>query len=168
MHAPKMRSRLVRVGSILLLFVCLGLVGGGLIRIFNHLATPLGWTMLASGLLLTFATINQWGRILSGVFGVAAVNALISLWSGHQINQPTAVMPRSVAIILALVFFSAALLSSKVAVRQFHTIDRTFLLCVFLLLLIAMINNRFAIPGALGALFCLLLLWRLPGLTCGT
>jgi hypothetical protein len=88
-----------RVGSILLLFACLGLVGGGLVRILRESAeNSIAWIMLAGGFLLTFVSVNQWGRILPGVFGLAGVNAVITLWSGHQINQPNVLVPRGSGI----------------------------------------------------------------------
>ncbi len=157
------RFSFARVGSILLLFGCLGLVGGGLVRLFRDGGDALiGWIMLGVGFLLTFATVNHWGRILPGVFGLAGVNALISLWSGHQLNQPSTPIPRVVALVLAIIFFSAAVLSGQIAVREFNAVHRLLLFTVFVLLLIAMIANQFAIPGALGAVVCLFILSRLP------
>lgn len=155
---------MARVGSILVLFACLGLVGGGLVRIFRDGGGNLvGWAMLIGGVLVTFATVNQWGRILPGAFGLAGINALITLWSGHQINPPNMPMPRVVAVVLAVAFFSAAVLSGQIAVREFNAAHKLLLLAVFVLLLAAMIANQFAIPGAIGAVACLLVLWRLPG-----
>jgi hypothetical protein len=155
--------KLARVGSILLLFACLGLVGGGFVRIFRDgVGSPIGWAMLGGGVLLTFVTVNQWGRILPGVFGLAGINALITLWSGHLINQPNVPVPRGIALVLAVVFFAAAVLSGQIAVREFNAVHRLLLLTVFVLLLLAMIGNQFAIPGAVGAVACLFILWRLP------
>lgn len=163
MHDAKEGFSFGRLGSILLLFACLGLVGGGLVRILRDgVGTPIGWAMLGGGFLLTFATVNQWGRILPGVFSLAGINALITLWSGHQINQPNVLVPRGVALVLAVVLFSAAVLSGQIAVRECNAVHRVLLLTVFVLLLLAMIGNQFAIPGAAGAVACLFLLWRLP------
>jgi hypothetical protein len=163
MHEAKESTRISRLGSILLLFACLGLVGGGLVRIFRDGAdAPVGWIMLGGGFLLTFATVSYWGKILPGVFGLAGLNALITLWSGYQINQPNVAMPRGVTLVLAIVFFSAAVLSGEIAVREFNVVHRLLLFTVFVLLLIAMIGNRLAIPGAVGAVACLFILSRLP------
>jgi hypothetical protein len=163
MDDKKEGFQFARVASILLLFACLGLVGGGLVRIFKDGAGNLiGWAMLGGGFLVTFATVNQWGRILPGVFGLAGINALVTLWSGHQINRPDMPVPRAVAVVLAVVFFSAAFLSGSIAVREFNVAHKLLLFAVFVLLLIAMIANQFAIPGAIGAVACLFVLWRLP------
>jgi len=140
------------------------LVGGGLVRIFRDGAGNLiGWAMLGGGFLVTFATVNQWGRILPGVFGLAGINALVTLWSGHQINRPDMPVPRAVAIVLVVVFFSAAFLSGSIASREFNVAHKLLLFAVFVLLLTAMIANQFAIPGAIGAVAFLFILWRLLG-----
>jgi len=163
MHETRKGFSFAGVGSILLLFACFGLVGGGIVRIFRDGAdTPVGWIMLGCGLLLAFGTMNQWGRILPGVFGLAGLNAVHTLWSGHLINQPNVVVPRSVALVLAVAFVSAAFLSGQIAVREFNAVHKLLLFTVFVLLLLGMIGNRFAIPGAMGAVGCLFILWRLP------
>ena len=117
-------TRFERLGSILLFFACLGLVGGGLVRILPDRAhAPVGWVMIGFGIgfgfVLTYATVGYWGRILPGVFGLGGVNALIALWSGHHINQPSVAMPADVALVLAVVFFAAAFLSGRIADREF-------------------------------------------------
>ncbi len=152
-----------KVGSILLLFACFGFIAGGMLRVSREGgASAVGWMMLVVGFVLTFATVNLWGRILPGVFGLAGINALTTLWSGHLINQPNVPVPRHVALILAVLLFSAAFLSSHLAIRQFNAVHRVLLLAVFSCLLIAMSANQFAIPGAVAVVACLFVLWRLP------
>lgn len=136
---------------------------GGIIRISRDGAdAAVGWIMLGAGFLVTFGTIDRWGRILPGGFGLAGINALITFWAGHQINQPNIPVPRSVALILAGVFILSAALSGQIAAQEFKAIHKFLLFMVFSLLLIAMLDNRFAMIGAVGAIACLFILWRLP------
>ena len=157
------KSWFAKLGSILLLFACFGLVGGGMIRIPRGSdQLVLGWIMLVGGFLLAFATIDQWGSVLPGVFGVAGLNALNAVWSGHLTNQPMVLIPRSTALILTLVFFAAAVLSGQVAIRKFSAVHRILFFAVFVLVPVSMLDNRFAIPGSLSMLACLVVLWGLP------
>jgi hypothetical protein len=152
---------LAGVCSILLLFACFGLVGGGVVRVSNNDGHRIvGMVMVCAGILLAAATIEQWARILPGVFGVAGLNALAELFSGHRVNHPSIVTSRTFALTFVIVLFSAAALSVPVSTAKFTGVHRILLPVVFVLLVLQILSDRFAIAAALGMLCCLCILWR--------
>jgi len=47
-----------------------------------------GWAMLAIAGGVAYLTMNQWAKILSGWLGVSVLNGLLTIESGHLVNQP--------------------------------------------------------------------------------
>ena len=73
---------------------------------------------------IMFATMNRWLKVMAGFLGLAVLNALISLGTGHILANPTMPISRPYALSLMLFFAAAAVLTGLMKNRKLSVVDR--------------------------------------------
>jgi hypothetical protein len=77
---------------------------------------------------IMFVTMNRWLKVMAGFLGLAVLNGLISLWSGHVMANPTMPVSRLYALSSTLFFAVASVLASKIRGRKLSVVDRTLVM----------------------------------------
>ena len=89
-----------------------------------------GWAMLAIAAGVAYLTMNQWAKVLSGWLVVSVLNGLLTIESGHLVNQPDKPLARSTAATMTFCLAASAFFASTFVSRKLTTIDRIMLTCV--------------------------------------
>ena len=99
-----LKSGFRTAGAWLLGFTWLCLVLGGIIIGFSPSKYPhaLGWMLLIIAAVVLVLTADRWIKAFPGIMGVATFNSLITISSGHATGSPSALIPRSTAILATL------------------------------------------------------------------
>ena len=139
MEKPKAMSQVKSgfrlVALILIGFVVAAMFFGGVIGLFSpgavdrsswsgrHTAvvTPV---FLIVSIPIMFVTMNRWLKVMAGFLGLAVLNALISLGTGHVLANPTMPISRPYALSLMLFFAAAAVLTGLMKNRKLSVVDR--------------------------------------------
>jgi hypothetical protein len=120
-------------GAALLGLGWLGLVIGGLIEAFappsqfTPPGTPhpiVGWVLLIAAATIFVTTVHHWVKALPGILGLAGLNALFSIFSGHAPGLPSVLIPLPDAIGAALLLYASAYLSISFTKRELRLVDR--------------------------------------------
>jgi hypothetical protein len=74
-------------------------------------------------------TAERWVSVLPGMLGVAALNALYSLVSGHFGLNPPRPIARPIAGVIMAALIAGAYLATQYMSRQLTTVDRASLAC---------------------------------------
>src|SRR6266404_1805405 len=139
MEKPKtmsqVKSGLLLVGLILTGFVVTGMFFGGVMRLcFPGVVDRSSWSgrhvalvalvFLMVSIPIMFVTMNRWLKVMAGFLGLAVLNALISLGTGHVLANPTMPISRPYALSLILFFAAAAVLTGLMKSRKLNVVDR--------------------------------------------
>lgn len=134
MQERRVSSRLDRaartVGLTLFFLVVAGLFLGGVLYVFfpgGH-SSVLGSVFLAISVPIMFLEAKRWVRALPGIFGVAVLNGLISLWTGHAVNDPSQPVSRLRTMTIIWFFAVCAVLSDKLRRQELLILDRLALI----------------------------------------
>ncbi len=114
------------VGLIFLFIGIAGLFVGGIAYAFfptGH-SPVLGWVFIAISTAVMIALMNRWVKVLPGLLGLAVLNGVISILSGHVLANPTEPIPRLQAFYLTLFFAASSVLSGTFKARHLHLVDR--------------------------------------------
>jgi hypothetical protein len=83
-------------------------------------------------------TINRWIKVMAGFLGLAVLNGLLSISSGHVLANPSMPISRLDALYLTLFYTVAAILTSTMKDRRQSLMDRisvmAFLCCLAVLI----------------------------------
>ena len=79
---------------------------------------PLGWLLFTAGAVIAILTVCKWANALPAIFGVATLNAIIILITGHALNQPSVPVPRMVGALLTIVMAGASVTTASSADRD--------------------------------------------------
>lgn len=194
MEQPKTTMSQVKSGFrlvalIIIGFVIAGMFFGGVMRLYflgevdrsswsGQHAAVVGLVFLIASVPIMFVTMNRWLKVMAGFLGLAVVNGLISLGTGHVLANPTMPISRLYALSLTLFFAAASVLAGKMKNRKLSVVDRILVMAflVSLGILISFQGQReltksepfnsayFILMGI--ALGCLLVAWghdRLKG-----
>jgi hypothetical protein len=112
--------------------------------------------MLAIAAGVAYLTMDQWAKILSGWLGVSVLNGLLTIESGHLVNQPDKPFPRRSAAGITVLLAASAFFASTFVSRKLTTIDRVMLSCVCALYLIVFWLGEQLMLLGLGLIFCCL------------
>lgn len=108
-----------------------------------------GWLILAVLMWIAAITAERWVRILPGMLGMAALNALYSLFSGHfGLNSPKPIA-RPTAGLMAAALITGAYLSTAYMKRKLSAVDRAVLACVIASLLAGLSQLQLAVPATI-------------------
>jgi hypothetical protein len=150
----QVRNALRTVALIALFFGTAALFLGGVAYTFfpsDH-SHFLGWILLAVSTAVMIFQMDRWVKVLPGLLGLAVLNGLITIFSGHVLANPTQPVGRLEAFGLTLFFVVSCVLSGTFKDRQLNFVDRTALMAfVFSFAwLLAYDGSRYA-PGGKGA-----------------
>jgi len=117
--------------------VWLGLVFGGMAIAFSpspH-SRMVGWVLLVLAAVVLVATMDWWVKAFPGLLILATLNGIITVYTGHLINNTSIPIPRSEAIIITLFFGASGFLCARFRTGVLNVIDRaalfTFMFCLF-------------------------------------
>jgi hypothetical protein len=132
----QVKSGFQRAGAWLLGMAWLGLVywgigaatepGGNLSeRTRSHF---LGYALLTVASSIFVVTANRWKRVFPGIMLAATLGAVLELWHGHAVNNPSVLIPRWIAFSQLVVIAGVTALSFTFKKRPLNIIDRIALL----------------------------------------
>ena len=81
-------SRSARLVAFLLFVVLTFVISAGIATGlgFNQRPRALGYVLVGFGLAAAVITVDRWSLALPGIVGIATLNGLITLYSGHALN----------------------------------------------------------------------------------
>jgi len=133
----QVKSGFRRAGGWLLGMAWLGLVFWGIVEAFgteanfsegHHPSRVLGWVLLCAAAFIFVVTANRWKRVFPGVMLAATLGSLLELVSGHAVNNPQVLIPRSIAFVQLVVITGVTALSFRFKKRPLNILDRIALL----------------------------------------
>jgi hypothetical protein len=99
--------------------------GGAVITLgYAPRSRPLGLVLFIAGYIAAAFTVDRWAKALPGIFGVATLNCIIILTSGHALNQPSVRVPRLIGAFLTVLAASASVATRRFADRDLENTDR--------------------------------------------
>ena len=139
----------------------LGLVIAGMGEAFAPPARPVvGWTLLAVAAIILVLTAHLWVKALPGLLGLATLNALFSIFSGHATNLPSVPISRSDSLVATLLLAVSTALSPSFTIRELRLVDRLALLIYATCIFWGAVDHRVTLPVQMGvATFCLFSAW---------
>ncbi len=115
----------------------LGLVFWGIVEAFgteanfsegHHPSRVLGYFILVAAALIFVITANRWKRVLLGIMIAATLGSLLELARGHAVNNPSVLVPRSIAFVQLVVVVGVTALSFTFKNSPLNIVDRLALL----------------------------------------
>lgn len=156
MKKPDTKSRVkggLRLTGLVFYFLAIAFMffaGVGYAFFPSEHSRALGWVLIAVSVVVMAWEAERWAGPLGGILGLAVVNGLISLFSGHLLANPAVTTPRPAALTLTLFFACSTILSRKLVGRRLGTIDRVVLLA-FAFDFALLVNYDAAVkPGTMG------------------
>ena len=117
-----------------------------------------GWVCVSLGAILATVFAGTWVKILPGLLGLGVLNALITIWLGHPLAVPAAlVVPRIQSTAILLILVACGAVSTTYEARRLTIVHRLALLSF----LVSQILAIAWFPSVLG--FVLMLLSLLAG-----
>ena len=109
-------------------------------------------------------TVDQWARVLPGIFCIAALNGVIVLISGHALSQPGIQVRPLVGILFTVIMAGASFISASFAHRHLTNIDRAAylgILACFVAMFVCVMTlvERWEVPVCVGFVACIGVLW---------
>jgi hypothetical protein len=125
-------------------FIAAGIVAGQ-----TSYPVALGWMVLTALVWIAAVTAERWVRVLPGMLGVAALNAIYSLISGHFGLNPPRPIARSMAGLMAAALMAGAYLATAYIKRRLSAIDRAVLAFAIAFLLVGLSQAQLALPATI-------------------
>jgi len=122
----QVKSGLRLAALILVGFVVAGMFFGGADYLFFPSAHSrrLGLIFLVISTPIMVLTMNRWVKVMAGFLGLAVLNGLFSISTGHVLANPTMPISHFYASSLTLFFALAAILTGTMKNRRLSLIDR--------------------------------------------
>lgn len=105
----------------------------------------LGWIVLAILMWVAAITAERWVRVFPGLLGVAALNALYSVVSGHFGLNPPKLIARPTAAVMMVALMGGAYLATGYMNRKLTKVDRICLACAVGSLLVGVSQQQLAV-----------------------
>jgi hypothetical protein len=158
-----------RAGAWLLGFAVICVLVGGLLIVFfpddiHLLGIPgpypkvFGWMALVITASVLIITTHRWVKALPGIFMLAALNSLTSVFTGHLPNSPNLSISHSAALTITALLVLSAALAFTFRSRELNLLDQLALLVVVFSLAWGVVDDV-AIPTIGAALFALFFAW---------
>ena len=139
---------------ILIGFVVGGMFFGGVASLLspNSISRWLGPVFLIVSTPIMIVTMNRWAKVMAGFLGLAVLNGLVSISSGHVLANPTMPIARLDALYLTLFYATATMLATAITQRRLNLVDRISVMA-FLYSLAFLITYQARLENAKSALF---------------
>ncbi len=128
MGAGTDRENSIRAAARLLLLLLLIMsIGGGALTALGYTPRPraFGWVLGLGGYIAAILTVDQWARALPGIFGLATVNGLIMLVTGHALTQPSVQVSRVLTTFFVSTVAGGAVATLSMVNRPLTVVRRT-------------------------------------------
>jgi len=158
----QVKSGFRSAGAWLLGFGWLCLVLTGMVVAFFPSKYPpvVGWVVLAVAAIILLTTAHKWVKALPGLLGLATLNALVSIFSGHATNLPSVPMSRSESLVATVLLAVSTALSPSFTDRKLRVVDRLAFLIYASCIFWGAVDHRVTLPVQMGvATFCLVSAW---------
>lgn len=162
----KSLSRLAMTGWFFVFLLLIVVISGGIATGLGYSPPPrpLGWVLFIVGTGVAAFTVDKWARVLPGVFGVATLNGLIILISGHALNQPAVPVPRLVGLLFTVAMAGASVVTGSLADCHLMNTDRAayigILSCFTAMVVCIMASvEGWELPVCIGFMGCVAVLW---------
>lgn len=106
-----------------------------------------GWLILAVLMWIAAIAAERWARILPGMLGIAALNALYSLVSGRFGLNPPKPIARPIAAVMMVALTAGAYLATGYMNRKLTKVDKAALACAIGSLLAGLSQQQLAVPA---------------------
>jgi hypothetical protein len=106
-----------------------------------------GWIVLGMLMGIAAITADRWARVLPGMVGVAALNALYSTVSGHFGLNPPKPIARETAAVMMVALMAGAYLATRYMNRKLTKVDRASLACATGSLLAGLSQEQLTVPA---------------------
>lgn len=128
------------------------LVWGALV-VSHHAAGSFFWGYVALAVAIAVIVLNvrAWIKMLPGVLALGALNALIMAASGHVLNNPSALISRSMAVGSAIALAVAAVISAHFDSKHLTFLDRAVLVIYVGFVLLGRVTGWVLVSFELGA-----------------
>jgi hypothetical protein len=153
-------------GWFFLLWFLIAVISGGLVTGLGYSLRPrpFGWILFGVGLIVGATTVDKWARVLPGMFGMATLNGLLILISGHALNRADVPVPRLEGALLTVVMAGASAITGTFADRRLTHTDRAAylgILACFVAMLAGVMTSvkRWEVPVGIGFIACIAFLW---------
>lgn len=141
----------------------LGLVFAGMAIAFpppGKYPPVVGHVLLAVAAIILVITAHLWVKALPGLLGLATLNALVSIFSGHATNLPSVPISRSESVVATLLLAISTALSPSFTARKLNIVDRLSFLIYATCIVWGAVDHRVSLPVQMGvATFCLFSAW---------
>ncbi len=158
----QIRSGFRIAGAWLLGFGWLFLVFSGLAVAFSpgegKYPPVVGWVLLVFAAVILVATAQRWVKALPGILGVATLNGVLEVSSGHAINSPSVPISRFEAVVATLLLAASTTISLSFTRRNLNMVDRIAFLAYASCIAWAGVANRVILPAGTAAC-CLFFAW---------
>ena len=151
------QKRFAILVSILLFFACLS-AGAAAVARFQHGDVLLGWILGGGAVFGAYLTAPYWARVLPGILGVAALNSIIALSSGHQIGSGVPV-PRAVSGVCVVLCSMGAFFARRFERSQISIPKRALLVGFMAALLLGVVSNAMVLPAVAGTICFVAAIW---------
>lgn len=159
-------SRLVNAGWFFLFLLLIVGISGGITTGLGYSSRPrpVGWVLFIVGFGVGAFTVARWAKVLPGIFGIATLNGLIILISGHALNQPAIQVPRLVGGLFTVAMAGASFITASSADRPLTNTDRVAylgILACFVAMLVCVMTSveHWEVPVCIGFIACIAVLW---------
>jgi len=133
----QVKSGFRRAGGWLLGMAWFGVVIWGIMEAFGteanflegrHPSRVLGYLLLGTAAVVFVITANRWKRVFPGIMLAATLGSLLELERGHAVNNPSVLIPRSIAFVQLVIIVGVTVLSFTFKKRPLNILDRIALL----------------------------------------
>ena len=120
------KAGLKTVGNWLLGISWLALVFVGLGIAFTPSRFPVagGWALLAAAAAILVMTANKWVKALPGILGIATLNSIVMIATGHATGAPSVRVTHLQAAYAAILLGSGTVISLSFPNRELRILDR--------------------------------------------
>jgi hypothetical protein len=145
----EVKSGLKLAVMILAGFACcfVALAGVSIITSPARYPSAVGWGAIAVTLLFAIISVKKWVAALPSVFGLATLNSVLMLASGHLVNDPSKRVAPLTAAAMAVLLLASALLSTTMTNRSLTAFDRAALAFMLTGFLFGISADRWGIVG---------------------
>ena len=154
----QLKDGLRTVGGWLLGFAWIGIVFAGLAVAFSPSKFPpaAGWALLTIAAFILLVSADRWVKALPGILGVATINSLVMIATGHATSNPSVSVTRLQAISATILLAVSTILAVDFQGRKPYLVDRVVFLIYAMCLGYAVIRpgtTYWALGTATAALF---------------